>query len=97
MKKVKIKKLMELDKSLLEIHANPTKKFALPFNDYLTLMQYMKEVGRITDYFFYVQDEFNNQYHDAEKLKEYHERLENDEIEFDVKKVEEFVERIGLK
>lgn len=89
---VKLVDLMGLERLLLEIDVKY--KFNLPFNDAYHLYEYLKEVGKITSYLFLIQDEFNIKYEDEEKLKEYHDKLMNDSVEFDCNGVVEFINKI---
>lgn len=87
---IKLNELMVIERLLLEIDAKF--KFDLDFNDALKLYWYLKEIGRITNYSFLIQDEFHKKYNDIEKLKEYHEKVINSMIDYDADKVIEFIE-----
>lgn len=90
---VTIDYLMKLEKELLEINENKT--FELSLNDYVTLQQLLDEIGKITNSYFYLQQEYFKKYGDEEKLKTYHDKLKNNEISYDVNKIEEFLKRIN--
>lgn len=89
---MKLKDLMSLERLLLEIDVKY--KFELPFKDALKLYDYLKEVGKITNYFFFIQDEFHKKYNDIDKLKEYHDKLMKDDIEFGYEHITKFIENI---
>ena len=90
-----ITELMKLEKQLLELNAN--NRFELSFGDYITLQHFLKDIGRITNYYFYLQEEYFKGHGDKDKLKEYHDRLSNDEIPYDTKSVENFIEKVNNK
>ena len=89
---IKLKDLMSLERLLLEIDVKY--KFELSFKDALKLYEYLKEVGKITNYFFLIQDEFHKKYNDIDKLKEYHNKIMVDEVEFDYKEIVDFIDNI---
>jgi hypothetical protein len=94
MERIKLNDLMGLERLLLEIDIRY--KFDLSFNDAYLLYEYLKNVGRITSYFFLIQDEFYQKYNDKDKLKEYHDRLLNDSLEFNYNGIVEFIDRVSL-
>jgi len=75
-----IQRLMSIEKALLEIDSRY--KFDLPFNDAIKLNKLLGDVGSITNYFFEIQSEYAEKYGDYDKLKEYHEKLMEEEIEY---------------
>lgn len=89
---------MEVEKHLLLIN-NSDKKFELALNDLIKLKQYIKQVGDITDLFFKFQVEYANTVinnKDYEKLLiNYHNKLENDEIDFDLSEINNFINKIN--
>ena len=87
----KINDLMKIEKSLLEINANH--KFELPFDDFITLTDMLEDIGRITNYYFYLQEGFYDKYKDNDKLKEYHKRLENDDLSYNTDSANEFLKK----
>lgn len=88
---IKINDLMKIEKSLLEIRTNH--QFELPFGDFVTLTNILMDVGRITNYYFYLQQTFYDKYGDKEKLEEYHKRLENDDLPYNIDSANEFLEK----
>lgn len=90
MGKITVNNLMKLEKQLLEI--NDKMMFELSIADYLKLETFLKEIGRITNTYFFLQNEFYKRYGDKEKLKEYHDRILNEEFEYNTKEVKEFIE-----
>ena len=92
MEKIKLNDLMGLERLLLEIDIKY--KFDLPFNDVYALHMYLGNVGKITSYFFFIQDEFYKKYNDTDKLKEYHNKLINDSIEFGYDDIIKFIDKI---
>ena len=92
MKAIKLNDLMGLERLLLEIDVKY--KFDLSFNDVYMLHMHLGNVGKITSYFFLIQDEFYKKYNDVDMLKDYHNRLMNDTIEFDYDDILLFIEKI---
>lgn len=90
---IKISELMVIERFLLEIDVRF--KFMLDFGKALKLHDYLKDVGRITSYYFLIQEEFQKKYNDIEKLKEYHEKIANSEIEYNVSEIIRFIESIN--
>ena len=92
---MKVSDLMGIERLLLEIDAKY--KFDLNFNEAYSLYVHLKNVGNITSYFFLIQDEFHKKFNDIDKLKEYHNKISNDEISFDDSSVVEFINDISEK
>ena len=90
MANVTINDLMKLEKELLMIKEE--KMFELSITDYLKLETFLKDIGRITNTYFFLQNEFYKRYGDKDKLKEYHDRILNDEFEYNTKEITEFIE-----
>lgn len=90
---VKLKMLMVIERFLLEIDIRF--KFMLDFGRALKLHDYLKDIGRITSYSFLIQDEFQQKYNDLEKLKEYHDKIMDSEIEYNISEVVRFIESIN--
>ena len=88
----KLNDLMVIERFLLEIDIRF--KFMLDFNEAFKLYDYLKDIGRITSYSFLIQDEFQKKYNDIEKLKEYHEKIVNSEIDYNVSEVIRFIESV---
>ena len=89
---IKLKELMVLERILLEFDVKY--KFELDFGDAYKLHTYLNKVGKITSYFFLIQDEFYKKYNDTDKLKEYHNKLINDSIEFDYDDIIKFIDKV---
>lgn len=93
-----VRNLMEVEKQLLMIE-NSDKKFDLNFNDLLKLKKYEKQVGEITDLFFKSQVEYANKIIKDENyeklLTEYHDKLENSEIDFDLSEINDFINKLN--
>ena len=89
---IKLNDLMIIERFLLEIDIRF--KFMLDFNEALKLYDYLKDIGRITNYSFLIQDEFQKKYNDIEKLKEYHEKIVNSEIDYNISEVIRFIESV---
>ena len=93
-----VRNLMEVEKQFLMIE-NSDKKFDLNFNDLLKLKKYEKQVGEITDLFFKSQVEYANKIIKDENyeklLTEYHDKLENSEIDFDLSEISDFINKIN--
>jgi hypothetical protein len=92
---IKVKELMVLERLLLEIEARF--KFKMNFGDAFKLYELLKTVGRITNYAFYMQDEYHKKYNDTEKLKEYHEMVMDSEIPFEYEETIKFIEYVSFK
>lgn len=92
MKHIYITEAMTVEKLLLEIDSRF--KFDLSFNDELKLYNYLKEIGNLTNFFFYTQDEFSRRYPDKEKVKAYNRKLMSEKIEFDLSGAEDFIDRM---
>ena len=95
MKRIDFENLMVLERILLEFDAKH--KFELDFDDAYILHSYLIKIGKITSYAFLIQDEFNNTYKDADKLKEYHEKIMKSEISFDYDEIVKFIEKLNDK
>ena len=88
---VKINDLMKIEKSLLEINTNH--KFELPFDDFISLTNMLKDIGRITNYYFYLQQVYYDTYQDKDKLEEYQKSLKNDDLSYNTDQANEFLEK----
>lgn len=93
-----VRNLMEVEKQLLMIE-NSDKKFDLNLNELLKLKKYEKQVGEITDLFFKSQVEYANKVIKHENyerlLTEYHDKLENGEIDFDLSEINDFINKLN--
>lgn len=74
-----VKELMVIERLLLEIENRF--KFDLSLEKVSMLYDFLKTVGKVTNLFFLLQEDYYKKYGDKEKLKEYHDRLSNDKIE----------------
>jgi hypothetical protein len=86
---ITIKNLMTLERILLEI--NIKYKFELFFNSAYKLYNYLIEIGRITNYSFQIQDEYYQTTKDEEKMKAFHEKVLNGEVDYDWGKAAMFI------
>ena len=89
---VTVNELMVIERFLLEIDARF--KFTLSFSDALKLYNFLKDIGRITNLYFELQNEYYSKYNDVEKLKEYRNRLSGDKVEFETGEMKEFIDGI---
>lgn len=92
---IKVKELMVLERLLLEIDVRF--KFKMNFGDAFKLYELLKSIGRITNYAFYIQDEYAKKFDDSEKLKEYHNMVMDSEVPYDQKETIEFIEYVSFK
>jgi hypothetical protein len=92
MEQTYVTELMTVERLLLEIDSRF--KFELTLNDSLRLYNYLKKVGNVTNFFFYIQDEFSRKYPDKEKVKDYNRKLMSEKIEFDLFEIEEFIDYV---
>ena len=89
---IEIKNLMTLERILLEIDKN---KFSLGFGEAYKLHQYLINVGKITSYAFFIQDEYAQTYSDKDKLKEYHNKVMGGSVELkEEKEIIDFIEKL---
>lgn len=92
---ISLKKLMVLEKILLECDMKV--KFELDFNNAYKLYTYLRDIGRITDYAFLLQDQFAKKFNDNDKLKEYHNKIMDSEIDFNTLGIENFIDNVDEK
>ena len=90
---ITVKNLMTLERFLLEIENRF--KFQLRFAEVIELYGFLKEVGKITNLFFMLQEQHAEKYKDKEALKEYHDKLINDSVNLNVTKMVEFVKDVS--
>jgi hypothetical protein len=93
--KVNLDELMVLERILLEIDVKH--KFELDFGEAYKLYEYLKQVGKITSYAFLIQDEFHKKYDDTDKLKKYHDKIMESDIDFDYTEIKMFIENVLTK
>jgi len=87
---ITVEKLMVVERFLLEIENRF--KFDLSFENVRVLYDYLKAVGRVTNLFFKLQEEHYNKFKDKDKLKEYHNKLMQEEVHLDVSKMLRFID-----
>lgn len=78
---ITVKNLMSIERILLEIYTKH--KFELDFNSVYKLYNYLRVIGRITNYSFQIQDEYCQTTKDEEKMKAFHEKVLNGEVDYD--------------
>ena len=86
---ITIKNLMTIERILLEINAKY--KFELSFNTVYKLSEFLRNIGRITNYSFLIQDEFNQQDLSREEKLDYHVKILNSEVDYDWTKAASFI------
>lgn len=86
---ITIKNLMSIERILLEIYTKH--KFELDFNSVYKLYDYLRVIGRITNYSFQIQDEYYQTTKDEEKMKAFHEKVLNGEVDYDWGKAAMFI------
>lgn len=86
---ITVKNLMIIERILLEIYTKH--KFELNFNIVYKLYDYLRVIGRITNYSFQIQDEYYQTTKDEEKLKAFHENVLNGEVDYDWGKAAMFI------
>ena len=84
---------MVVERLLLEIENKF--KFDMSFDDVRILYQHLKDIGRITNLFFALQEEYYDKFKDKDKLKEYHDKLLNEDINIDITDAAKFIEWIA--
>ena len=90
---ITVRNLMTLERFLLEIENRF--KFQLRFAEVIELYGFLKEVGKITNLFFLIQQQFQEKYADNEALKEYHDKLIDDEVNLNASKMIAFVKDVS--
>ena len=90
---ITVKNLMTLERFLLEIENRF--KFQLRFAEVIELYGFLKEVGKITNLFFMLQEQHAETYKDKEALKEYHDKLINDTVNLNTMKMVAFVKDVS--
>ena len=89
---ITIGELMVIERFLLEIDVRF--KFELSFSEALKLYNYLKDVGRITNLYFNLQNEHYAKFNDLVALQEYKNKIYADEIEFDTDEMKKFIDDI---
>ena len=90
---IKLEKLMAIECILLEMEYRL--KFNMSLNDVNLLYTYLNDVGKVTNLFFTLQEEYYDKFKDEKKLEEYHNKLLNEDIDMDVHKIIKFIDWIG--
>ena len=89
---ITVRNLMILERFLLEIDSRF--KFSLKFGEVVELYKYLKEVGRITNLFFMLQEQYYEKHNDKEMLMKYRERIIDEEVKINTAKMVAFVKDI---
>lgn len=89
---ITVRNLMILERFLLEIENRF--KFELKFGEVVELYDNLKEIGRITNLFFMLQEQYHKKFNDEEKLKEYHNRIIDDNVNLNTIRIIAFVKGI---
>ena len=89
---IKVNYLMDIERILLEI--NDKYKFDLPFNEQYQVHYFLKIIGDITDYFFEIQNTFYGEIKNQDELQNYHDKMMNEEIEFDTTNVLKLIDKL---
>ncbi len=82
MKRIKIHQLIVLERILMEIEDRY--KFDMLFSTAYSVMEWLKTIGKITDYAIMIQEEYQKATNDIEGLKAYHKKVMEDEIELGI-------------
>ena len=90
---ITVRNLMTLERFLLEIENRF--KFQLRFAEVIELYGFLKEVGKITNLFFLLQEQYAEKFGDKRALKEYHDKLIDDSVALNASKMIEFVKDIS--
>lgn len=89
---ITIKNLMKIERILLEINAKH--KFELSFNTAYKLVEFLRVIGRITNYSFLLQDEFSRKTINNDERVEYHVKILNSEVDYEWTKAASFIGEI---
>jgi hypothetical protein len=89
---ITVKNLMVIERILLEI--NSKYRFELSFNTAYKLAEFLRVIGRITNYSFLIQDEFSRKTINNDERVEYHVKILNSEIDYDWTKAASFIGEI---
>lgn len=87
-----IGELMTLERILLEI--NVRFKFTFSYGDAYKLYTYLKDIGRMTNLYFQLLDEFYTKYHDKDELEKYKSRLSGSDVEFNTDEIKMFIDGV---
>ena len=86
---ITVKNLMVIEIILLEI--NSKHKFELSFNTAYKLAEFLRVIGRITNYSFLIQDEFSRKTINNDERVEYHVKILNSEVDYEWTKAASFI------
>ena len=89
---ITVKNLMVIERILLEI--NSKYRFELSFNTAYKLAEFLRVIGRITNYSFLIQDEFSRKTINNDERVEYHVKILNSEVDYDWTKAASFIGEI---
>ena len=89
---ITVKDLITLERLLLEIDSRF--KFQLKFAEVIELNKFIEEIGKITDLFFSLQEEYYKKFGDNGSLSVYHDRLMDDKVKINTSKMIAFVKDI---
>lgn len=90
---ISVKRLMELERILLEIDARV--KFDLTLSEAFELYSHLRDVSRATNFVFNIQEEYNARIRPTQdEMKKYHDNVMGSTLELDYGKVTDFIDRI---
>ena len=89
---ITVKNLMVIERILLEI--NSKYRFELSFNTAYKLAEFLRVIGRITNYSFLIQDEFSRKTINNDERVEYHVKILNSEVDYEWTKAASFIGEI---
>lgn len=89
---ITVKNLMVIERILLEI--NSKHRFELSFNTAYKLAEFLRVIGRITNYSFLLQDEFSRKTINNDERVEYHVKILNSEVDYEWTKAASFIGEI---
>lgn len=92
MQNVTVRRLMDIEKELLEIDLKG--RYTMPFKDALRLRRYLTEIGEITDYSFYLQHEYSREAPSENDMSAFHDRIMDSDVEYDVEDVCSFIKEM---
>lgn len=85
---------MQIEEKLMMINES-AEKFNLSLNDVININKWLEEIKNITDTYFKLQVDyvnfFKNEPDYIDKLKQYHDKLSNDDIDYNTHDIENFL------
>lgn len=99
-----IKELIKIEESLLRFEMN--NKFDIDFNTYLMLEKYIEIIGKITDKYFFLVNEYNKEKLSddkmsfetkKEKLEMFNEKILNSNVNIMMDEIYDFIKRNNIK